>query len=125
MAQYNGLLAASNLNLPNCTKLQPTGTDVAVLQCTPQVVTFSTAITDCGLQPKVGNSTISVEGWKLTAHRDSDFVNFNGRTHSYKNGTWEPIVPFVAIKGTKLINALSFEVDNTLGTVLQLHSALK
>ncbi|KAK4037551.1 hypothetical protein OUZ56_029583 [Daphnia magna] len=114
MAQYNGLLAASNLNLPNCTKLQPTGTDVAVLQCTPQVVTFSTAITDCGLQPKVGNSTISVEGWKLTAHRDSDFVNFNGRTHSYKNGTWEPIVPFVAIKGTKLINALSFEVDNTL-----------
>lgn len=128
-AQYNGWLAASYLNLPNCTKLQPTGKDVAVLQCTPRVVTFSTAITDCGPQPKVGNSTISVGGWELTEYREcywhSDFVNFNGRAHSYRNGTWEPIVPSVAIKGTKLINALSYEVDNTLGTVLQLHPALK
>ncbi|KAI9554967.1 hypothetical protein GHT06_020252 [Daphnia sinensis] len=128
-AQYNGWLAASYLSLPTCTKLQPTGRDVAVLQCTPRVVTFSTIITDCGPQPKVGNFTISVEGWELSEYRDcywhTDFVNFNGRAHSYKNGTWEPIVPSVAIKGTKLINALSYEVDNTLGAVLQLHPALK
>ncbi|KZS05462.1 Uncharacterized protein APZ42_031347 [Daphnia magna] len=122
--QYNGWLAASYLNLPNCMKLQPTGKDVAVLQCTPRIVIFSTAITDCGPQPKVRNSTISVEGWELTEYREcywhSDF-----HAQSYKNGTLEPIVPSVSIKGTKLINALSYEVDNTLGTILQLHPALK
>ncbi|KAK4028075.1 hypothetical protein OUZ56_017255 [Daphnia magna] len=127
--QYNGWLAASYLNLPNCMKLQPTGKDVAVLQCSPRIVIFSTAITDCGPQPKVRNSTISVEGWELTEYREcywhSDFVNFNGHAQSYKNGTLEPIVPSVSIKGTKLINALSYEVDNTLGTILQLHPALK
>ena len=41
-AQYNGWLAAAYLDLPQCNKLQPVGKDLAVLQCIPRNITFTT-----------------------------------------------------------------------------------
>ena len=128
-AQYNGWLAAAYLDLPQCNKLQPVGKDLAVLQCIPRNITFTTEITRCGPQPRYKNQTISVEGWELTDFTECywhfNFVNFNGRSHTYRNGTWTTIEPSIIVQGDKLINQLPLEVNNALGTLLQLQQALK
>ena len=51
MAQYNGWLAASYLELPLCSKLFLIGDSVAVLQCSPMNVTFTTEITSWSAAP--------------------------------------------------------------------------
>lgn len=128
-AQYNGWIAAGYLNLPKCYKLLPVGKDVAVLQCSPRNITFTTEITNCGPQPRHGNFTISVEGWELTEYSECywhfDFVNFNGRSHTFKNGTWVPMLPSVLVQGDKLIGTMPYEVDASLGNLLHMHPALK
>ncbi len=128
-AQYNGWLAASYLELPLCSRLTAVGTDVAILQCKPINVTFTPEFTSCGPQPRYLNHTISAEGWELTRYSEcywySNFVNFNGRAHAFKNGTWTPIQPSVVVQGQKLINTQPIEVDNALGTLLRLHPALR
>ena len=119
-AQYNGWLAAAYLDLPQCNKLQPVGNDLAVLQCIPSNITFTTEVTRCGPQPRYKNQTISVEGWELMDFTECYwhfiFVNFNGHCHTYRNGTWTTIEPSIIVQGDKLINQLPLEVDNALGT---------
>lgn len=127
--QYNEWIAASSLNLPKCYKLLPVGKDVAVLQCNPKIITYTTEITNCGPQPKHDNFTISVEGWELTEYSvcywHFDFVNFNGRSHTFKNGTWVSMLPSVLVQGDKLIGTMPYEVDASLGNLLHMHPALK
>ena len=128
-AQYNGWLAAGYLDLPVCAKLTTSGEDVAIIQCQPRNVSFSTEITVCGPQPRHGNYTINVEGWELTRYSEcywyANIVNFNGRAHTFRNGTWSPVLPSVVIQGRTLINTLPMEADNTLDTVMRLHPAIQ
>jgi hypothetical protein len=128
-AQHNGWLAASYLDLPICSKLIPIGEDVGIVQCAPKNVSFTTVVTSCGPQPRYQNSTINIEGWELTRFSEcywySNFVNFNGRAHAFKNGTWSPVMTSIVFQGQKLVNTVPMEVDNALGTLLKLHPAIK
>ncbi|KAK4006715.1 hypothetical protein OUZ56_011873 [Daphnia magna] len=94
-AQYNGWLAASQLNLPQCTKLQALGRTAVVIQCKELNVTFDTVVTFCGPQPKFQNFTINLVGWELVkfspCYWTNGFVNFNGKPYAFRNNTWNPI----------------------------------
>ena len=125
-AQHSGWLAASYLDLPLCSKLIATGESISVHKCFPTNVTFFTDFTSCGPQPRSGNSTIDIEGWELTPYNPcywhKNFVNINGRAHSYKNGSWIAVIPDIIVQGNNLIDALPYEVDKMLG--LSLHPML-
>ena len=54
-AQYNGWLAASLLQMKNCTKLNAYGKTLIAIQCKPVIAEFTTEVTKCGPQPKYNN----------------------------------------------------------------------
>ncbi|KAK4003908.1 hypothetical protein OUZ56_005657 [Daphnia magna] len=101
---------------------------VAVLQCFPSNVTFETAFTSCGAQHWWSNQTINVESWELTKYSDcywyANFVNFNGKAHTFKNNTWMPINSNLQIQGSRFIDTMPLEVDYSLGMILQLHPTI-
>jgi hypothetical protein len=127
-AQYNGWLAASYLGLPICSKLIVVGESASVLRCTPQNRTFEPVFTNCGPQPRSGNATINNEGWELTKFSDcywhANFVNFNGKAHTFRNNTWAPINPNIVMHGRRLVDSRPLEVDNSFGTLREMHPAI-
>ena len=94
-AQYNGWLAAAQLNLPTCTKLIASGSVLMVLRCNQRNITFSTEITRCGPQLRYKNKTLSLDGWELApyspCYSSLGFVNINGMPHVHHNHSWEPM----------------------------------
>ncbi|KAK4013938.1 hypothetical protein OUZ56_026486 [Daphnia magna] len=93
------------------------------LQCSPQNVTFETVFTSCGAQPKVENPTVGVECWELTKYSEcywhTNFVNFNGKDHTFKNNTWAPYWrPNLATHGRRFIDAAPLEIVNSLEMTL-------
>ena len=128
-AQMNGWLAASYLDLPLCYKLVTSSLLVSVLQCSPRKVNFDVEITKCGPQPRFENKTISIDGWEFAPYSDcywhSNFVNFMGKTHAFRNNTWVPVFPSILIQGRQLVDTQPFEADNSLGILLEMHPSLK
>ena len=94
-AQYNGWLAAAQLKMPACTKLQAKGTTVTVIKCKPLNVTFETVTTKCGPQLRYGNYTLNTDGWELIpfikCHNQNSFVNVNGIPYVHTNAAWVPM----------------------------------
>ncbi|EFX66266.1 hypothetical protein DAPPUDRAFT_116561 [Daphnia pulex] len=94
-AQYIGWLAASQLNLPACAKLNAFGKTAVMTTCTPHNVTFDIEITSCGPQQKYQNFTINLDGWELVpfspCYWTKSFMNFNNKPFGYRNNTWVPI----------------------------------
>ncbi|KAK4007041.1 hypothetical protein OUZ56_012196 [Daphnia magna] len=93
-AQYNGWLAASQLNLPQCTKLQA-------------------LVTSCGPQPKFQNFTINLDGWELVkfspCYWTNGFVNFNGKPYAFRNNTWNPIEANIILPEQSLAHSFRYE----------------
>ncbi|KZS00246.1 Uncharacterized protein APZ42_003540, partial [Daphnia magna] len=112
-AQDNGWLAASQLNLPQCTKLQALGRTAVVIQCKELNVTFDTVVTSCGPQPKFQNFTINLDGWELvkssTCYWTNGFVNFNGKPYAFRNNTWNPIEANIILPEQSLTHSFRYE----------------
>ena len=112
-AQYNGWLAAFQLNLPACTKLQAFGRTAVVVSCKPLNVTFETVMTSCGPQPKFQNSTINLDGWELVNYSPCywahGFVNFNDKPYAYRNNTWQAIEASIILPEQSLAHSFRYE----------------
>ncbi|KZS06525.1 Uncharacterized protein APZ42_029998, partial [Daphnia magna] len=69
MAQSNGILAASGLGLPICTRLQGFGQAMTLQQCETKLIFISAKESKCGFQPfftyEDKNCTIGVDGWSI------------------------------------------------------------
>ncbi|XP_045025162.1 uncharacterized protein LOC123469880 [Daphnia magna] len=112
-AKYNGWLAASQLNLPQCTKLQALGRTAVVIQCKELNFTFDTVVTSCGPQPKFQNFTINLDGWELVkfspCYWTNGFVNFNGKPYAFINNTWNPIKANIILPEQSLAHSYRYE----------------
>ncbi|KAK4014071.1 hypothetical protein OUZ56_026617 [Daphnia magna] len=115
-AQYNGWMAAAQLGLRQCIKLIATGNIVSALQCTPTTVNFTTDTTTCGPQPRFNNFTIGRSGWELTAFTPcywaGGIMNFNDKSHAYRNNTWQPVEASVVIPQRDLADAFRYQDVN-------------
>ena len=72
MAQTNGILAASTLGLPTCSRLQGLGKTLLLQTCAIETVTAIE--TKCGFQPYFSylgkNCTIRIDGWSMHSFSD-------------------------------------------------------
>ncbi|KZS04596.1 Uncharacterized protein APZ42_032415 [Daphnia magna] len=99
-AQYDSWLTASHLDLPICTKLLAICASVSVPQC----YAF-------GTQPKVGNQTISVEGWELTnTHLQKQYLDADKSDYNH---------PWASSH-----RCSTARIDNSLGMIMQLHPTI-
>jgi hypothetical protein len=112
-AQYNGWLAASQLNLPACAKLNAFGKTAVMTTCTPHNVTFDIEITSCGPQPKYKNFTINLDGWELVpfspCYWTKGFVNFNNKPFGYRDNTWVPIEAKIVLPLQTLAHSFRYD----------------
>ncbi|XP_045027918.1 uncharacterized protein LOC123471081 [Daphnia magna] len=95
LAQSNGILAASALGLPICTRLQGFGQAMTLHQCETNRIFISTKESKCGFQPfftyEDKNCTIGVDGWSIHPYSDSfwntHLVNLNGFHHTWEHNS--------------------------------------
>ncbi|KZS03122.1 Uncharacterized protein APZ42_034229 [Daphnia magna] len=88
-AKNDGWYAATQLQLPSCSRLTVYGAQVEVARCAPFNVSFGAERTKCGNQPRFMNFTIAHNGWQLVSYHpcywpEPNYVNFNGKITS----TW-------------------------------------
>ena len=129
-AKDDGWAAASQLNMPTCSRLTAYGSQVEVAQCTPFNVTFGVERTKCGYQPRFLNFTIALNGWQLIPFQpcywpEPNYINFNGKTHAFAGDKWTPIMPTVPTNGRQLIGLAKYEADNSLQNFLQMNPAMQ
>ncbi|KZS06474.1 Uncharacterized protein APZ42_030058 [Daphnia magna] len=87
-AQYDGWLAASNLQFPECMNLQAQGETVLLKQCRAIRIRFATETTSCRPQPRFKKFIIATNGWEFAPYSPcycmDHYVNFNGRHRVYR-----------------------------------------
>jgi hypothetical protein len=100
LSQTNGLLAASAIGLPVCSRIQGLGQTMLLQQCAVKTVALTAIETECGFQPffKYANEnyTVGMDGWSIHPYSacfcKSHFVNLNGNAftweHNATNGEW-------------------------------------
>ena len=85
LSQTNGLLAASAIGLPVCSRVQGLGQTMILQQCAIKTVALTAIETPCGFQPFFNyaneNFTIGMDGWSIHPYSacfwKSHFVNIN------------------------------------------------
>ncbi|KAI9557148.1 hypothetical protein GHT06_016955 [Daphnia sinensis] len=74
LAQGNGILAASTIGLPICSRLQGSGQTLSLQQCEAKRIFVSAKETKCGYQPfftyEDKNCTIGIDGWSIHPYSD-------------------------------------------------------
>ncbi len=107
MAQSNGILAATILGLPECSRLQGMGQSLMLQECTKKETTVTAVETTCGFQPLITynsiNYTIGTDGWSLHPYSScfwkSQLVNLNGKSYHWEFnstfGDWVEQIPNV------------------------------
>ncbi|KAK4007046.1 hypothetical protein OUZ56_012201 [Daphnia magna] len=91
LAQSNGILAASALGLPICTRLQGFGQAMTLEQCETKRIFISAKESKCEFQPfftyEDKNCTIGVDGWSIHPYSDTHLVNLNGFHHTWEHNS--------------------------------------
>ncbi|KAK4014036.1 hypothetical protein OUZ56_026582 [Daphnia magna] len=90
-AKNDGWYAATQLQLPSCSRLTVYGAQVEVARCAPFNVSFGAERTKCGNQPRFMNFTIAHNGWQLVPYHpcywpEPNYVNL--WENSYLRGWW-------------------------------------
>ncbi|XP_032799014.2 uncharacterized protein LOC116935919 [Daphnia magna] len=129
-AKNDGWYAATQLQLPSCSRLTVYGAQVEVARCAPFNVSFGAERTKCGNQPRFMNFTIAHNGWQLVPYHpcywpEPNYVNFNGKTHIYADGGWVPVITTVPTNGRRLVGLATYEADNSLQNFLQMNPAMQ
>ncbi|KAK4021818.1 hypothetical protein OUZ56_003727 [Daphnia magna] len=122
--------AATQLQLPSCSRLTVYGAQVEVARCAPFNVSFGAERTKCGNQPRFMNFTIAHNGWQLVPYHpcywpEPNYVKFNGKTHIYADGGWVPVITTVPTNDRRLVGLATYEADNSLQNFLQMNPAMQ
>ena len=116
LAQASGILAASVMKLPLCSRVTGDGASVLVDQCEKKQLIVTARETKCGFQPLVihnnQNFTIGLDGWSIHPFSPcfwpKNLVNFNGKTYHWEftNGSadWVEQLPTLHTPNLKLIS---------------------
>ncbi|KAI9555943.1 hypothetical protein GHT06_018484 [Daphnia sinensis] len=115
LAQGKGILAASTIGLPICSRVQGAGQALSLQQCEEKRIFVSAKESKCGFQPfftyEDKNCTIGIDGWSIHPYSDcfwkSHLVNLNGFTHIWEhnstNGDWVKQKPSIHMPNLDLI----------------------
>ena len=116
LAQSNGLLAATTLNMPTCSRLQGLGLVLILQQCETKRINITAKETTCGFQPYFNhnnvNFTIGLDGWSMHPFVDcfwpSQYVNFNDKIFKWifnqTHGEWQEQTPTIHSYNLNLIS---------------------
>ena len=95
LSQTNGILYASAIGLPVCSRIQGLGQTMLLQQCAVKTVALTAIETECGFQPffKYANEnfTVGMDGWSIhpysTCFWKSHFININGNAFAWEHNT--------------------------------------
>ena len=95
LSQTNGLLAASAIGLPVCSRVQGLGQTMILQQCAIKTVALTAIETPCGFQPFFNyaneNFTIGMDEWSIHPYSacfwKSHFVNINGDAYVWEHNS--------------------------------------
>ena len=104
-SRQDSLLAARQLGLPTCQTIQATEKMAIIHQCENLNMEVKAEITRCGPQPRLGNHSIEVDGWRLAPFSvcrfTSEIIPLNGEFFRYENGEW------VAVEAKNVLSTLN------------------
>ena len=135
LSQTNGLLAASAIGLPICSRIQGLGQTMLLQQCEIKTVSISAVETQCGFQPfftyASANFTVGMDGWSIHPYSDcfwkTNYVNLNGNAfaweHNATSGEWIRQNPTVYTTHLELIAEFEELQLNDFDFALKAHLA--
>jgi hypothetical protein len=94
LSQTNGILAASTLGLPICSRIQGIGQTMILQQCAVKTVSLTAIETSCGFQPlftyaENNFTAVGMDGWSIHPYSDcfwkTYFVNLNGNPYAWEH----------------------------------------
>jgi hypothetical protein len=135
LSQTNGLLAASAIGLPLCSRIQGLGQTMILQQCAVKTVALTAIETECGFQPfftyATKNYTVGMDGWSIHPYSacfwKSHFVNLNGNAfaweHNATDGDWIKQNPTIHTHNLELIAEFEELQLNDFDLALKAHPA--
>ena len=135
LSQTNGILAASTLGLPICSRIQGFGQTMILQQCAVKTISLTAVETSCGFQPfftyAEGNFTVGMDGWSIHPYSDcfwkTHYVNLNGNPyaweHNESSGEWIKQKPTIHTTHLELIAEFEELKLNDFDYALKAHPA--